>query len=161
MTCSHKVLGGKVYADLTNKDIEAERSSDLLELSHLEVAEMACGGSGALGSYPGPSCCLHARASPLWGPVLVTPAPLLSQPMQNATKYGNSTLDHVMHQLLVSGTRPGALPAHTGPWQGHGLRPAPCLAHSRHSVWAHQTREGTRGPLNLVCIPVLPLSHLF
>lgn len=27
--------------------------------------------------------------------------------MQNATKYGNTTLDHVMHLLLVSGAWPG------------------------------------------------------
>lgn len=36
-----------------------------------------------------------------------TPYSFLPQPMQNATKYGNMTQDHVMRLLLVSGTWPG------------------------------------------------------
>lgn len=46
--------------------------------------------------------------------MLVTPFSFLPQPVQNATKYGNMTQDHVMHMLLVSGTQPVTLPTHPG-----------------------------------------------
>lgn len=60
-------------------------------MGHLELPPLTQ--TWSVGSVPGPLLC---------GSVLVTPFSFLPQPLQNATKYGNMTQDHVMHVLLVS-----------------------------------------------------------
>lgn len=65
-------------------------------------------GPQALTQAPAAAC---ARAPPL-GASTGNPQSFLVQPMQNATKYGNSTEDHVMHLLQVSAPcRPVQAPA--------------------------------------------------